>query len=1800
MRRRSTTTRKIPNLPESSRAVRLSALAFRLCLLLVFSAGNALAQGSSAAARSSSLLVSPVSGVYAEDQVLSAETAEPRLTLRYSFRDTSGAEGPWIPFRGPIALTAVPGEQREYRVILKADSDGVEQERRELAIRIDKRIPPPPRVLPEPGTYWDPFSLRLEARQGDAVFYSIQGDVVRAPLKWTGSEITVGALDQKAQYVVQAWSMDGAGNRSRIVSSRYVLDTRAPELDVLSPVQGTFANPQTLALSFRGMQWVRYTDDGSDPAVNGIPYTGPTTMRRQGTTTIRVAGQPRAGKRPLVRREVTVTYTPSPGTGLLLDTDSGVYPRGISPKILSSPPGSVYYTLWEKTPTESDMLASAGIEISANTGGLSPLTLRLRSLGASGEWGTEYRYFYYLGLGAVTPPVVAMTAAEPVQGPARAQVTAAEDTLLSVALDGASPDPRAPAAASWVDLRPAAGSDSVLIRARALNGSGLQSPVTERRISTAALPRTAPAFSFAAVPPAGAAVLSSPLSAKSAVVYEVTSDGAEPAAPGPDSARLSGPLFMSLPFGMTRTFKVRLGVRDDAGHVVSSSETAGVTINRKPPDRPSLAPPPGSVLDEPAVLAIGSPAKVFFALSSDGTSPKDPDPVSSPASTFLALPGVDGSVTTYRLKLLAVDAAGNATEVYGPLLYTVDLRPPRIPALSQIADGGKYNSRQLSPVVGESAWNVRYTASSDGSVPPDPDLNSSLLTSATVFAGEDGAVTTWHVKLLAISHSGKRVGEKKAISFVIDLKPPEVPKLSGIPPGGRVARPVVLAAEASPADEHLFYTISTGEADPGDPVLTGTAFPATLAIDVPEDVRRDFTVRIASVDEAGNRSLYDRRYKFTIDRELPDDPDVHGVEEGAIYSRPATLTFESPQPAVVYEMTDDGSMPRLPTASSASYSGPLLLAGKSGTSVTYRLLARSFNDLGTASRAGRLVTVTIDRTLPLAPSAPVIQFSPENPGIAYLSWAPPLSGRILYRLRSGSSDPPSTSEFLPYEAPVSILVDPAGGATIAGEALTENSAGARSSSAPFSIGLSKKLLPPVFRGARDGVQATQKIELHASAAFGEVRYEVSTDGSYPPAVTSSSPVFPDPLVLGAADGQTVNVRVAARTFDPTGAAIPSDQAEINATIDRTPPDPPVASGIEDGGYYQEGRSVSLLSAEGAIYVALTTSADPVIPAQTDANKYSLPLALDPRPGQSVTYHIVAFSVDAAGNRSREIRAWTVTIDQKIVYAAPAGNDYADGSRGAPVKSIRRALQIASSTARKTVFFAAGDYPLDSPLTVQEDVSLAGGLDPDTWQPLGFERWSTVRTSAPWRGGSDFLLSVTAGKVSIKGVEFTNGPVPVAALLSISGGALSLQQVTVNLKGPSGGQAVSVSGGTVSVLDCTMQAGGAWKGSFISATGGSLTVSGSRFAGPPESTDFAGIELRDTKGTDLKGVEIDPGTGQRTRGIRAMRSQLSISGSRIESGAGAIEAVALDVSETVLSLENADVATSPGARSPVAILASSSRVSISGSRIKFGGTTSAVGVSARGGDLVLMRSIIRGAPTSEYLALMRLEDARSLIANSLLLGSAAGQSVGIQVKGGSADILNNTLVLGTGKTLTAGLLVHGDRVPRVVNNIITRKGAETGTAISILDARNLLAPRVPKSAEAVILSNIFGGWNRLLRIDYAPELSIPQKTAATPEAFNAADGDAFNGNIAGNKVEPADASFKPGQTDGYKLARGSVSLDAGTDLSAAGGPGGTGDILLRTAREISADFLGNPRPAPIQLDVPGPPRGWDIGAYEFSE
>ena len=387
----------------------------------------------------------------------------------------------------------------------------------------------------------------------------------------------------------------------------------------------------------------------------------------------------------------------------------------------------------------------------------------------------------------------------------------------------------------------------------------------------------------------------------------------------------------------------------------------------------------------------------------------------------------------------------------------------------------------------------------------------------------------------------------------------------------------------------------------------------------------------------------------------------------------------------------------------------------------------------------------------------------------------------------------------------------------------------------------------------------------------------------------------------------------------------------------------------------------------------------------------------------------------------------------------------------------------------------------------------------------------------------------------------------------------------------------------------------------------MSVTGSELTTAEGGAEVSCIDVRDTRRVLLKGVRITPGSGQRTRGIRAVRSSLVISNSSVQTGAGRIEAIAFDMQGSDLSAENCDIAATPSARSPTGVSAADSTVLVSRSRISVSGAASAVGINAHGGSLVLSRSTLKGNDTPEYASLVRVDDCNAVLANNILLGIDAGESVCIMAKGGAVSIVNNTVMAGTGAALTVGILVQGDLFPAVVNNILMRSGADRGSAIVAMGARAPFAAQ-GGAASPVILTNAFAGWERLLRVDYAQDTGRVPLDVKAVDVLNGIDGDPFGGTVQGNISESLTATFRSSGVEDFHLASGSACVNAGTDLrilpaqEGAGGAASAVAASLAAARgvEIVSDKDGKPRPATRILVSPGPPRGWDIGAHEYSE
>src|SRR5882724_1536572 len=126
-----------------------------------------------------------------------------------------------------------------------------------------------------------------------------------------------------------------------------------------------------------------------------------------------------------------------------------------------------------------------------------------------------------------------------------------------------------------------------------------------------------------------------------------------------------------------------------------------------------------------------------------------------------------------------------------------------------------------------------------------------------------------------------------------------------------------------------------------------------------------------------------------------------------------------------------------------------------------------------------------------------------------------------------------------------------------------------------------------------------------------------------------------------------------------------------------------------------------------------------------------------------THSICVTGRDAAGNVSGPscISVSVIALDVAI-YVSPAGDDAANGTRAAPLKTIGAALALAAVSDKPRVNVAAGTYAEN--VELRSGISLYGGYDPATWtrDPATF-----VTIIGPSPGPSSSAVAVQGDNVT---------------------------------------------------------------------------------------------------------------------------------------------------------------------------------------------------------------------------------------------------------------------------------------------------------------------------------------------------------------------------------------------------------------------------------------------------------------------
>ncbi len=1758
-----------------------------------------------------SLLFSVPPGIYNEDVKLSIESVS-KGNVYYSFKLDSGFS-PLVPYREPILLSAINGEDRRYtiRVVLENGKEVVEE--KFVTYHIDKSSPKPPVfIVNGKETIYDSFVERnstvisFRTEKGASVYYSIDDSVYGKSTLWDGKEINInGVIGKRKEYRIEAFAIDRAGNKSPLSSLTFFIDRRSPKLEIISPVPGVYANYQLLVIYSRNLEWIKYSLDGSDPEKKGVIYDIPRLVKRVGHLTVSVVGKP-FGSDKLLKKRVTIDVMPEKKASVYCDTESGVYSNGLKIAVSGLKGARIFYTLSENTPTEYDFKIEKYVNFPSFPGAEKFYVLRLRSRLSDGKWGGEYRYFYIIDRKKPLPPVIHIKRYiknNRFTGKYWIVLESSSDRgfdKIFYSLTGRPDSSSIPYTKPFL-LDPVNVSGlkqgKINIRAVAIDSANNKSDIALEVLSFDFTSPPKPKINFHVSKGEKSVCFEvdnsdkNKLSLKNTrVLYTISNSDTEPRYPDLFSPVLITKKKLIIPYGMEMFFKVRFAILTEGGIIYDLGDVKDITIDRMPPREPVVTvggipadKGKAGLYDKDIDVIVSGEGKIYYEVGLNGKFPDDPtfdskrlDSKNGQAS--IKLRGYDGSIFRYIIKFLSVDTKGNISRVYGPYEFVIDKRIPTVPYVSNYKPNKRYGISPLVFYFPTDNTKLHYTFSSDGKEPADPDLDSPIIDRKLIFHGERERELDFWVKILPVSIHGNIRGEVKSLRFAIDLKPPIVPTLTGFKNGGVYRKPVYLKINNSELekDSSVFVSFSTDSTPPPDPVKFGKKIDKWYLLDVPFGEESTFKVRVSTIDNAGNRALYDKFYSVTIDKKPPAAVTVSGIPASGVSNKTVVVKLSSYGSKIYYSMTDDGSVPIVPNEKSIEYNTPIMLSGVEGETVVYKIYPRTVDSAGNWDSSNRVYTVVIDREKPLAPSLPKVSCVYRNAQLgALLRWERG-NDTIFYRLKVEEHS--TAANYIEYRKPFFV-----NDGTII-EFFAQDSAGNRSKIRDYVVNLkSSRLSPPFFVGVKNDGSYNRDVVLDIKASEGEVHYELSLTGIEPPEVTPLSPVFKGPMHLNVMDGETVNVIVRAKAIDENNSL--SSEARISFTLDKTPPQAPVIVGIENGMRYEDSKEFSLLSEEGTIYFSVSDNGrDPMIPSESEENRYKKSIVLTAREGEIVDYRIVAYTVDRAGNRSNNIPIWQVYIDKKIIYVSDRGNDLFNGTSSKPLKTIDRAMEVANKLKRKTIYIAYGKYEIHFPIEPSSGgLILRGGFDPNTWRQSRFYD-TEIATGRYFKKGKSLISVKENGQLTVERIKLTDRRGIADYIIELGEGELNLVSCKIVGSNPLTDKMILQYGGKLTISDCTFSTEMSKLPSNVESvlsTGGNLYISGSIFERMKATEKITAIRAVENREIVLKGIKIEPMSAMYVNAISIENTVAKIYGCTLHSGVGQKSATALRVKKCNLIFENNSVESDKDSLYSASILVEESPfVRISNNTIDVNARYGASGIQISGGrDILLTRNRFIGGKAREYLYLLNIS-APARVFNNLLLSGSSGDVVNIQVLDSSPKIFNNTIWGGEASDVAIGLLVRGNSTPRVINNIIANSLINSGTGILISTDK--------QSIDFPIIANNISGWGCMIEKEeisakeglYKFSNKVNKKCYKTEESVNTIDGNPFGGNIHKNIEEKAIHTFQSLRNGIFSLSKGSKCVNGGVNLQKYNGP--------------NEDILGKKRPAPYIGIKPE----YDIGAYEL--
>jgi len=698
-------------------------------------------------------------------------------------------------------------------------------------------------------------------------------------------------------------------------------------------------------------------------------------------------------------------------------------------------------------------------------------------------------------------------------------------------------------------------------------------------------------------------------------------------------------------------------------------------------------------------------------------------------------------------------------------------------------------------------------------------------------------------------------GSRRVLEYLIDKRRPAPP--SALPDGGLFDADLspALAAEEGAA---LRWAIFGPEG--GAPAFAALAELSSPLLPAPSSGTATFTLVAYAEDEAGNRSSPSRFVYRLAEKGLAAEPPLPAAA-------PAPLAADPGLAAPRLERLDGSVQLSFAVGPGASALVAVGLAGaperesdftalEASDGIAHLALSCPYGWSGELrvwhglSAGGKVryspspLVVALDHPV-AAPTPPPVPAAPQLVSDA--------SGRGSFVLFPSCEDELFVSldgsEPSSYRGPM--LVGPSSG-SVSVTWYGEDEAGLRS-----AVGSARFALPPgVPRVALVGVEEGQlsgtalRLEPSIKAVL---RYELRSGkkgeaAQVPPEPVASSPLIGEGLEVDCPAGEDRWFAIRYRPFASEAADSPAGESGIvRFEIDRSPPEAPRLLSAPTTPYLDRPVSIAFAEGEpGSILLASVSADGSEAPFRPLEGELRLP-GSDEGP---VSYNVRAYRVDAAGNRSAEMRPLALVVDRSSVYAASDAREGGDGSPARPYRNLDAAIAAAIAGGKRSLFLR-GSFESAKAARISGRLEIAGGYGP------GWERDPTRKAR---------ILAVAP-----------------TGTLRLEGGELSLRSLELSFPDAGGSPLFEVSGGSLTLADCSVAASSA--GELLAASAAKGRIRLERSSMIVERAQSCALFRMDDSDLAIVDSMISAGSGVRVFAlVDAVGGAVTMTGSLAESSA----------------------------------------------------------------------------------------------------------------------------------------------------------------------------------------------------------------------------------------------------------------------------------------------------------------------------